>query len=689
MQDSVLSSHPRLLETVIQSANDAVIITRADLTRPGPEIIYVNDAFVALSGYQRDEIIGQSPRILQGKNTDKQTQNLISEALRKGESFKGEILNYHKDGTPYWLDLSIVPIADNDGTITHYAAIERDITERIEAHEVMDSALRDLKRANLKAEAARQDLLDNLKKAEEANKAKSDFLANMSHELRTPMNGVLGMAHLLADTPLNEEQRQMVETINGSAENLLHLLNDILDFSKIEARALEFEDVAFNFADNLSSTVSLARAQAEQKGIRLIFETAPQLGDYVWGDPARIHQIAMNLVGNGVKFTDQGYVCVRARIIHKDDKDYICVTVEDTGTGIAADKLGSIFEKFTQADSSVTRKYGGTGLGLAITKQLVELMGGEIGVESELGKGSTFWFSLPHRPAAATDVLATAELLSSLSETPHELIPVHKARALLVDDYNVNQLFAEKLLRKFGFEHIDLAADGLEAIIMSEDADYDVIFMDCQMPRMDGYIATSEIRMKEIMTGKHIPIIAMTANAMVGDREKCLNAGMDQYLSKPLRANHLKQVLENWFILGNAAQPNAIANHTISLPTDSNPTDQPPVDMEQLALFTDGDSEEERELVHIFLTQSADVLTVMQNCTPADFAEDWKSAAHRLKGSAGNLGAMHLFTLCQIAEKNFEASSAEKTEMISEIEAELTRIQAFFTERQTLLRQSA
>ena len=666
-----------LLETVIQSANDAIVITKAELKNPGPEIIYVNEAFTKISGYTAEEALGKSPRFLQSEFTKQETLDALKVALQEGKPFKDELLNVTKEGKNYWLDISIVPVKNTSSVVTHFAAIERDITAKKEEELKEKNMWVQLKRANMKAEAATRDLQESLEKAEAANKAKGDFLANMSHELRTPMNGVLGMASLLADTNLDDEQQEFVSTINGSAENLLMLLNDILDFSKIEAGALVLENLAFSFTDTLHTTGNLLRSQAEKKAIQLIFNTESDVPAYLWGDPGRVRQIMINLMGNAIKFTERGHVCINASMQEHAGGDRLYVAVEDTGMGIPADKLNEIFEKFTQADASVTRRYGGTGLGLAITKQLVQLMGGEIGVESAEGKGSTFWFTLPCKPANATDISIHSEEHAMPCQAVENRKPIGEAKVLLVDDYHVNRVFAEKLLRKFGFRHIDTAEDGMQAIEKYRTSTYDMIFMDCQMPELDGYQATQKLRLFEDGTAHHTPIIAMTANAMMGDREKCLKAGMDDYLSKPLRAEHLKKVLKMWFLLDDTQ-----ATITTRKPEFVAQQEQKyqPVDMEQLRLFTDGDPAEEKALADLFLEQAYAMIVILEQSIAADKNDVWKSAAHRFKGSSGNLGAMALHHLCKRAETHCEDNDTQKLEMLTAIKAETKRVEMFFKE---------
>ncbi|MFM9891038.1 MAG: ATP-binding protein [Rickettsiales bacterium] len=546
--------------------------------------------------------------------------------------------------------------------------------ERRVAMERLTHTMLQLKSTNLKTEAVARDLQDSLAKAEAANIAKSDFLANMSHELRTPMNGVLGMAYLLSDTDLNDEQRRLVSTINGSAESLLMLLNDILDFSKIEAGALELEHIPFALKDVLYKTTDLLRVQASKKQLALLAECDADVPDSMWGDAGRVRQILTNLIGNAIKFTQTGHVRVSMHRATHFNGDQLRVVVEDTGMGIAQEKLHEIFEKFTQADSSITRKFGGTGLGLAITKQLVTLMGGAIGVESTPGLGSSFWFTIPCLPAESTMVTSTADERSIMCMLPGARKPIGVARALLVEDYPVNQVFAEKILRKFGFTQIDLATDGIEAIQKYRENMYDVIFMDCQMPRLDGYLTTVELRLIEAGTAIHTPIIAMTANAMIGDREKCLAAGMDDYLSKPLRAEHLKKLLGMWFELDAdkalIQAPAAIP----SLPLDTLPA----VDLAQLRLFTDDDPAEEKALAELFLDQAQMLITLLQDSTDTHAQDAWKSAAHRFKGSAGNLGATALYQICKTAETQADGSAADKQEMLLAIMDETDRVRKFF-----------
>jgi len=375
----------------------------------------------------------------------------------------------------------------------------------------------------------------------EASQAKSEFLANMSHELRTPMNGLLGMLDVVLDGGLGADQREQLETAQRCAYSLLGLLNDILDLSKIEAGKMVFEKIPFNVRALLADCVKSQAAKAAQKKIDLRFEADPKGRFDILGDPLRVRQIVANLLSNALKFTEKGSVVVALRsLVEAGGRPLLEIQVRDTGSGIPADKLPAIFEKFTQADGSITRKYGGTGLGLAITRRLAEMHGGEVRVESQVGRGSTFTATLPceFAPAAALDASAQkGEEMVQLSPDPVS------TRLLLVEDNLVNQKVVLAILRKKGFQ-IDVANHGGEALAKLEEAQlpYGLILMDVQMPVMDGLEATRAIRRDA--RWDNVPIVAMTAHAMNGDRERCLQAGMDAYISKPVQPAHLVGTIE-------------------------------------------------------------------------------------------------------------------------------------------------
>ncbi len=426
-------------------------------------------------------------------------------------------------GEPKWNLTTKVPLDDGAGKIIGIVGWGRDITEQKRIAEQFQQA----------KEAA-----------EAASQAKSEFLANMSHEIRTPMNGILGMTELVLATGLSAEQREHLEMVQSSAESLLRVINDILDFSKIEARKLELDRAGFDLRANLEATANTFAIPAQRKGVELLCRVQPEVPALVAGDPVRLRQVITNLLGNALKFTERGKVELEVEAGSSNQESVpLHFVVRDTGIGISEEKRALIFQPFTQADSSTTRRYGGTGLGLTISARLVEMMGGRIWVESEEGQGSAFHFTALLGVAKATEMVEQPRPVGAPTQAVDGHPRGQRALRILVEDNRVNQILMTRLLERQGHTTV-VASNGREALAALDQQSFDVVMMDVQMPEMDGFEAATIIRQREKGTGDHQPIIAITAHAMKGDRERCLAEGMDGYVSKPIRPEELLDAID-------------------------------------------------------------------------------------------------------------------------------------------------
>jgi len=781
-------SKNKLLATIVEQSSEA-IWTR-DLSGT---ITSWNSGAAAMFGYPPVEAVGHALNL--GDSTSEEEEGR-RQRLVAGEKFSYDARAMTRSRTAIDIQVAIAPLLDDTNQCIGSIAVARDVTQ----HKRSEEALR------LAREAA-----------EAANHAKSSFLARMSHEIRTPMNGVLGMTELLLESGLSSTQRKYAETVQRSGKNLLDIINDLLDFSKIEAGKLELENVDMDLRRTIEDVVDLLAERAHSKGLELACSIPADLVTHVRGDPLRLGQILTNLVGNAIKFTDQGSVVIRVASVEETAKKATMrFEVSDTGAGISLEAQSRIFDEFSQADGSTTRKHGGSGLGLAISKELVEMMGGNIHVESALGAGSTFWFTgtfekqeiqgqpdtrsapmgmltgvralivesstanrgilqaqmsnwgMSNRVAAtpeqAIDLLAqaaargapydiaimdlglpgmdTLELTREIRRradmgrlrlvmltrrqadirTAREagvdaclakpvrqtmlyecLVNVMAGQAqeavaapavsepakvpaglrgniLLVEDNLINQQVALGILQIQGY-NVTVANHGREALDAHAQGAFDLILMDCHMPEMDGFEATREMRGRERATpGKHVPIIALTANAMAQDREACLNAGMDDHLSKPFSMLTLQDMLDRWMAKagqGETAAPAAATAPAAHAAANSAEVIDRQV-LDQLGkVRTNGKPELLTRVIKLYIVESPKLIQKLKQAAKAANAPEMASQAHSLKSSSANVGAKVLSRYCEDLEASARRSDTEEARRIlAKVESEHGSVQA-------------
>ncbi|MCX7801038.1 MAG: PAS domain S-box protein [Fimbriimonadales bacterium] len=748
----------RMLANVIEATPDLVIIADASLVP-----FYANPAATAMLGLSSvEELCSRPLPAIASDDWRPMFRRCIESAIENG-SWMGEGTFAGAQGRELRVHLSIVAHKDEDGGVRFVSAVARDITQLKETEEALSWANRELEDALRQAQ-------DLAVESEAANRAKSEFLANMSHEIRTPLNGVIGMTDLLLETKLDPEQHEFALAIRNSSELLLEVINDILDFSKIEAGKMTIESIPLDLRSLLEEVADLVAVRAQEKGLEVLCRYDPNLPDWVEGDPVRLKQVLTNLMGNAVKFTEKGEVMVEAttgRFL--TGEPVLRLKVADTGIGIPPEKVEQIFESFTQADGSTTRRHGGTGLGLSICRRLVTLMGGRIHVETTVGQGSTFIVDLPFRPvdapmaepshdalagmrvlvvddheanrkivlehlqaagcwveqaasasealerarqaasgmpldAVVTDIhmpdadgielairlrssawwgdkpiLALSSVDGRLSERAskgrdlfHAWLtkPVRRSsllralaeafgasrrgpsnqsaaapsegallgrRVLVAEDNEVNRRVAERMLKRLGIE-VDCVPNGKEAVRAAMEGGYDLVLMDCQMPEMDGYEATEEIRRREAETGRHLPIVALTANAMQQDIERCMASGMDDYVPKPVTLEALKRALLKAF----QSDPGGSAPVYRVEGTDFDPR--------ALAETCGDDPEFQREVLETFLQNLVPSLAALRQAVAAGDHEAVQKLAHSLKGGCATVGAAASATLLKRLE---------------------------------------
>ncbi|WP_270170838.1 ATP-binding protein [Paenibacillus sp. SYP-B4298] len=490
-------------------------VTIADARAKDCPLIYVNQQFVELTGYEENEVIGKNCRFLQGPATDPEAVGRLREAIAKRESATVELLNYCKDGRPFWNEVNLDPIFDTNGECIYFVGIQFEITDR---------------------KLAQQQLVEAAAAADAANEAKSRFIANMSHEIRTPLNGIMGMTDLMMLTDMTLEQQENMHIIQNCADTLLLLMNDILDLSKIEANKLVTEQIEVNIRELVDTTVKAHLPIAAEKRLSIVSHVLPEVPRQLLGDPNRLRQVLNNLLGNAVKFTDTGIISIVVRLAGIEDRTVtLQFEIQDTGIGISPADHGKLFKSFSQVDDSHTRKYGGTGLGLAISKQLVELMGGQISVQSESGAGSLFMFTVPYKRMEQWEEEQVDR--NDMLQTEQSL------HILLVEDDEVSQIVTSRMLVKLGHT-VQAAFNGKHALELLEQNDFDLVLMDIQMPVLNGYDTARAIRADKSKGYARLPIVALTAHAFKENHIRILSAGMNDTLAKPLKLEELHRVIE-------------------------------------------------------------------------------------------------------------------------------------------------
>ncbi|MFN0118749.1 MAG: response regulator [Elusimicrobiota bacterium] len=758
-------------------------------------IVYISPAFENMWGIKLEELL-KDPS-LRFKAILSDDREIVESCYRENarKNFDVEYRIQRPDGKILWIHDRGYPVKDAKGEIIRITGMSTDISERKKSEDAL-----------IRSEAQNQQLIKDLEvantKALQAARVKGDFLANMSHEIRTPMNGVMGTLELLSGTDLNQEQREYVTTATKSAEFLLEIINDVLDFSKIEAGKLNINPTIMNLMVVIEDVVEMLAMKAEEKGIELAFRYARNVPVNIIADPARIKQILVNLIGNAIKFTETGHVFINVEVDQiNQGKGTFLISVEDTGIGIPEDRVESIFETFTQVDSSTSRKFGGTGLGLTICRQMAKMINGSIEVKSKLGVGSTFTFSVtvplakesvtfaesrslknlniavvddnegnqrilhelisaqgnrceifssgqqafgaiqrswnggdpihmvlidkklplmdgellgrkiksdpqlsqielimmvtmgdlantqklklsgfsghitkPIRPSQIINMLSQIWEKQGSIRTTMEPIPVNHEKnidknkdqinsaqvlfhsdVLLVEDTVINQQVAVRMLEKLGCR-VEVANNGVEAVKKIKDYPYSLVFMDCQMPEMDGYQATQEIRKFERDAGCHLPIIAMTAHALEGDREKCLEFGMDDYISKPIKSAIFIKVLTQW-------------NIHLDLEV-----------IEGLAELNGNDNQFREKLMHDFLSDTAKrINSIKQSVIDKNFSQV-RSLAHSIRGSAGTMGARRIYNLCSWIElaSEVEGWDQKALKVVTGLENEFLSVEKTF-----------